>query len=136
MPPQTAGLEFVEMDIDDPASIARALEGRSLCIHTAGPFQQRETPTLLSACIDEGIPYCDGVLFALLVSVWRVLVFCAWLGSQKPMKRASHERTDPFRTQCATKLCWHATRRHLPSARRPLECRWSFRAGFGPESAR
>ena len=48
------------MDIDDPTSIARALEGRSLCIHTAGPFQQREVPTLLSACIDRGIPYCDG----------------------------------------------------------------------------
>eukprot|EP00966_Prymnesium_polylepis_P016734 386057-Prymnesium_polylepis.1 len=56
----TTGLKFVQMDIDDPQSVAAAVAGRSLCIHTAGPFQQREDPALLSACIDAGIPYCDG----------------------------------------------------------------------------
>lgn len=55
----TTALEFVRMDIDDLDSITSAISGRSLCIHTAGPFQQRERPTLLSACIRAGVPYCD-----------------------------------------------------------------------------
>lgn len=55
----TRELEFVQMDLDDPSSVAAAVNGRSLCIHTAGPFQQRKTPVLLKACIDARVPYCD-----------------------------------------------------------------------------
>ena len=28
-------------------------------MHTAGPFQQREDPALLRACLQAGVPYCD-----------------------------------------------------------------------------
>ena len=52
-------LKFVQLDLDDAASLERAVAGRSLVVHTAGPFQQRTDPTLLKACIDAGVPYCD-----------------------------------------------------------------------------
>ena len=49
----------MRLDLDDAASLERAVAGRSLVVHTAGPFQQRTDPTLLKACIDAGVPYCD-----------------------------------------------------------------------------
>ena len=52
-------INFVQLDLDDAASLERAVAGRSLVVHTAGPFQQRTDPTLLKACIDAGVPYCD-----------------------------------------------------------------------------
>ena len=52
-------IKFVQLDLDDAASLERAVAGRSLVVHTAGPFQQRTDPTLLKACIDAGVPYCD-----------------------------------------------------------------------------
>ena len=52
-------IKFVRLDLDDAASLERAVAGRSLVVHTAGPFQQRTDPTLLKACIDAGVPYCD-----------------------------------------------------------------------------
>ena len=52
-------LEFVPLDLEDPATLAAAVKGRSLVVHTAGPFQQREDPVLLKACIEQGVPYCD-----------------------------------------------------------------------------
>ena len=52
-------LKFVQLDLDDAASLERAVAGRSLVVHTAGPFQQRTDPTLLKACIAAGVPYCD-----------------------------------------------------------------------------
>ena len=48
-------LKFVQLDLDDAASLERAVAGRSLVVHTAGPFQQRTDPTLLKACIDAGV---------------------------------------------------------------------------------
>jgi short subunit dehydrogenase-like uncharacterized protein len=52
-------LDFVPLDLDAPASLAAAVAGRACVIHTAGPFQQREDPALLKACIDARVPYCD-----------------------------------------------------------------------------
>ena len=52
--------KFVEIDLDGgDARLREAVAGRSLVIHTAGPFQQRTDPALLRAAIAEGVPYCD-----------------------------------------------------------------------------
>ena len=57
LPPNT---KFVEIDLDGgDARLREAVAGRSLVIHTAGPFQQRTDPALLRAAIAEGVPYCD-----------------------------------------------------------------------------
>jgi len=62
------GVDFLPMDIDGDTSILQqALQSwKSSCtsddclvVHTAGPFQGRRDPTLLSSCIDLSIPYCD-----------------------------------------------------------------------------
>ena len=54
------GLSFVPVDLDGGAAgLLDAVRGRSLVVHTAGPFQQREEPALLRACIEAGVPYCD-----------------------------------------------------------------------------
>ena len=54
------GLTFVPLDLDGKMEdLVDAVAGRSLVVHTAGPFQQREDPRLLRACIRAGTPYCD-----------------------------------------------------------------------------
>ena len=54
------GLSFVPLDLDGARSdLLAAVQGRSLVVHTAGPFQQREDPVLLRACIEAGVPYVD-----------------------------------------------------------------------------
>jgi len=62
------GVDFLPMDIDgDTSVLQQALQSwKSSCasddclvVHTAGPFQGRRDPTLLSSCIDLSIPYCD-----------------------------------------------------------------------------
>ena len=55
-----SGVEFCRVDLDggDEPMLA-AVSGRSLVVHTAGPFQQREDPSLLRASIMAGVPYCD-----------------------------------------------------------------------------
>ena len=46
--------KFVEIDLDGgDARLREAVAGRSLVIHTAGPFQQRTDPALLRAAIAE-----------------------------------------------------------------------------------
>lgn len=52
-------IEFVPLDLDDAASLEAAVAGRALVVHTAGPFQQRTDPTLLKACLQAKVPYCD-----------------------------------------------------------------------------
>ena len=56
------------MDIDgEPSQLEQALQqwktscasDDCLVVHTAGPFQGRRTPTLLSSCLDLSIPYVD-----------------------------------------------------------------------------
>lgn len=51
--------EFVACDLDDRASLERALRAVDVCVHTAGPFQSVERPTLLAACVDARVPYVD-----------------------------------------------------------------------------
>lgn len=55
-----AGVEFVPVDLDGgDAGLLDAVSGRSLIVHTAGPFQQRTDPSLMRAAIAAGVPYCD-----------------------------------------------------------------------------
>eukprot|EP00967_Tisochrysis_lutea_P027858 scaffold32374_cov31-Tisochrysis_lutea.AAC.2 len=55
-----SALHFVRMDaelsVDDLREIVR---GRAIVAHTAGPFQGRRDPTLLRACLAEGVAYVD-----------------------------------------------------------------------------
>jgi hypothetical protein len=68
------GVDFLSLDIDGDESILRQtlarwkeeagsspsnIDSRCLVVHTAGPFQGRRSPVLLSSCIDLGIPYVD-----------------------------------------------------------------------------
>ena len=64
------GVDFLPVDIDGDESMLKQTltqwtqrasddDGRCLVVHTAGPFQGRRSPVLLSSCIDLGIPYCD-----------------------------------------------------------------------------
>ena len=55
----TSALSFIRVDVEDATSAAAAVAGLDLCVHTAGPFQQREDPILLTACVAAGVPYCD-----------------------------------------------------------------------------
>ena len=56
---ETASLQFVYVDIDDAASLEAALKGVSLVVHTAGPFQRKDTCGVLEAAIATGTPYMD-----------------------------------------------------------------------------
>ena len=58
--PELAGAASpLRCDIDDPASLAAALKGADLVIHTAGPFQRRTECNVLEAAIAAGVPYMD-----------------------------------------------------------------------------
>ena len=53
-------LSFVPIDLDGgAAALSAAVAGASLVVHTAGPFQGREEPSLLRAALGAGVPYCD-----------------------------------------------------------------------------
>ena len=55
-----SNLAFVPVDLDGgKEALINAIHGAKLVVHTAGPFQGRSTPDLLSACIAAGVPYCD-----------------------------------------------------------------------------
>lgn len=62
------GVDFLSMDIDGDDKLLqasleqwkRACDSEDcLVVHTAGPFQGRRDPTLLSSCLDLSIPYVD-----------------------------------------------------------------------------
>ncbi|CAM9170966.1 unnamed protein product [Ectocarpus sp. 6 AP-2014] len=44
-------VKFVELDLGDAASLASALDGCDLVVHTAGPFQRKTRPEVLEAAI-------------------------------------------------------------------------------------
>jgi saccharopine dehydrogenase-like NADP-dependent oxidoreductase len=51
---------FARLDLADPASIASAIQGADLVVHSAGPFQGGgDRGAVLDAAIDAGIPYLD-----------------------------------------------------------------------------
>ena len=53
-------LSFAPIDLDGgAAALSAAVAGASLVVHTAGPFQGREEPSLLRAALGAGVPYCD-----------------------------------------------------------------------------
>ena len=53
-------VDFTPVDLDGGlASLTSAVSGASLVVHTAGPFQGRQEPSLLKACLAAGVPYCD-----------------------------------------------------------------------------
>ena len=52
-------MQFLGVDIDDAASLEAALKGVDLVVHTAGPFQRKDTCGVLEAAIATGTPYMD-----------------------------------------------------------------------------
>ena len=52
-------LQFISVDIDDAASLKAALKGVDLLVHTAGPFQRKDTCGVLEAAIATRTPYMD-----------------------------------------------------------------------------
>ncbi|CAK0739628.1 hypothetical protein CVIRNUC_001182 [Coccomyxa viridis] len=57
--PELANAKFLAVDIDDAASLEAALKGVSLVVHTAGPFQRKDTCGVLEAAIATKTPYMD-----------------------------------------------------------------------------
>ncbi|CAL8463528.1 g3062 [Coccomyxa elongata] len=57
--PELAGTQFVAVDINDAASLEAALRGADLVVHTAGPFQRKETCGVLEAALTTRTPYMD-----------------------------------------------------------------------------
>jgi len=58
VPPSEIG--FVAMDVEASAEALRPIvRGRAIVANTAGPFQGRREPTLLAACVAEGVAYVD-----------------------------------------------------------------------------
>lgn len=57
--PELAQAAHRRVDVDDAASLAAALEGADLVVHTAGPFQRRERCGVLEAAIAASVPYLD-----------------------------------------------------------------------------
>jgi len=64
----SSGVDFLSMDIDGEESKLQSTLNKwkeerhseeCLVVHTAGPFQGRRIPTLLSSCLDLSIPYVD-----------------------------------------------------------------------------
>ena len=52
-------MQFVAVDINDAASLEAALRGADLVVHTAGPFQRKETCGVLEAALAMRTPYMD-----------------------------------------------------------------------------
>lgn len=52
--PELGDAKPLRCDVDDPASLAAALKGADLVIHTAGPFQRRNDCNVLEAAIAAG----------------------------------------------------------------------------------
>jgi saccharopine dehydrogenase-like NADP-dependent oxidoreductase len=52
-------VQFISVDIDDAASLESALKGIDLVVHTAGPFQRKDTCGVLEAAIATRTPYMD-----------------------------------------------------------------------------
>ncbi|CAN0466567.1 unnamed protein product [Ascophyllum nodosum] len=62
-------ITFRALDLTDEASIANALAGCDLVVHTAGPFQRKSRPEVLEAAIRAKVPYvdvCDDARLALV----------------------------------------------------------------------
>lgn len=52
--PELGAAKPLRCDVDSPASLATALKGADLVIHTAGPFQRRQDCNVLEAAIAAG----------------------------------------------------------------------------------
>ena len=52
------GLRCRVFALDDPAGLARGLEGMAAVLHAAGPFSATAAP-MAEACLAEGVHYCD-----------------------------------------------------------------------------
>ncbi|CAN0575179.1 unnamed protein product, partial [Ectocarpus sp. 12 AP-2014] len=68
-------VKFVELDLGDAASLASALNGCDLVVHTAGPFQRKTRPELPASCaaLKIGVPYVDVCDDARLATVAKTL---------------------------------------------------------------
>lgn len=56
-------MKFSQIDLEDAPSLAKALAGCDLVVHTAGPFQRKSRPEVLEAAIQAKARQwlCDGV---------------------------------------------------------------------------
>lgn len=52
-------ISFCQLDLGDAASLARALSGCDLVVHTAGPFQRKVNPEVLEAAIEAKARYAS-----------------------------------------------------------------------------
>eukprot|EP00904_Undaria_pinnatifida_P012410 jgi/Undpi1/829/HiC_scaffold_10.g04293.m1 len=52
-------VKFSQIDLEDAPSLAKALAGCDLVVHTAGPFQRKSRPEVLEAAIQAKVPYVD-----------------------------------------------------------------------------
>ena len=58
--PSLAGAQFAAIDLANPASLAAAVKGADLVVHSAGPFQGGgDDLAVLRAAIDAKVPYLD-----------------------------------------------------------------------------
>lgn len=57
--PTLRAARFVACDVEDPASLAAALQGADLVVHAAGPFQRQPRCAVLEAAIAARVPYLD-----------------------------------------------------------------------------
>mmetsp|Transcript_30088 Transcript_30088/g.115469 ORF Transcript_30088/g.115469 Transcript_30088/m.115469 type:complete len:202 (+) Transcript_30088:276-881(+) len=61
---ESPSLQFKKVDYRDKDALVAAMKGVSLVVHSAGPFQQRQTAEVLEAAIGAGVNYqdvCDDV---------------------------------------------------------------------------
>lgn len=51
-------VEFLALDLNNPANVEQAIASADLVIHCAGPFRYRDT-SVLKTCIEQGVNYID-----------------------------------------------------------------------------
>eukprot|EP00250_Pteridium_aquilinum_P016261 c23030_g1_i1 orf=67-729(+) len=51
--------EFIQVDIDDMTSLRKAMEGKNIVVHAAGPFQRKEHCNVLESAISTKVAYVD-----------------------------------------------------------------------------
>jgi saccharopine dehydrogenase-like NADP-dependent oxidoreductase len=57
--PNLINSSHVLLDVNQPSTIEKAIEGADLVVHTAGPFQRRGKCAVLEAAIKKEVPYVD-----------------------------------------------------------------------------
>lgn len=74
-------ISFCRLDLGDPASLARALSGCDLVVHTAGPFQRKINPEVLEAAIEAKARYASIENRQNPLVLSRVVIHCVVIGT-------------------------------------------------------